>query len=150
MSELYQVTKRSNTLKWYTLKALLNKNWYFFSFFPSVMEKLHHGIFWDATLLALILHLSLFRCFAFFKSNMPSKNSYSIRIIFIKIIIKISIINTCTKNTHFITTNCDITRIFIKMEYRFISVKSIIKASFYLSQTDCECFNAAKELSTAS
>ena len=33
-------------------------------------------IYWDATLLALILHLSFFKFFAFFKFNMLDKKSY--------------------------------------------------------------------------
>ena len=55
-------------------------------------------------------------------SQKSDKNN-SIRIIFIKIIIKISI-NIFIKNTHFFTRKNDITRIFIKVEYIFICVRS--------------------------
>ena len=81
-------------------------------------------------LLALILHLSFFKCFVFFKFNVSSQKSdknNSMRIIFIKIIININIIKIYTKSTHFITTKCGITRIFIKIEYIFIWVKSSMK-----------------------
>ena len=44
------------------------------SFFStSDMQKFH--IFLDATLLTLILHVSFFKCFAFFKFTMPSQKS---------------------------------------------------------------------------
>ena len=113
------MTKCFNTPKLYTtnaLKALLGKN---------------SNIFWDATLLVLILHLSFFlKFFVFFKFNMSSQKSdenNSIRIIFIKIIFKISIIKICIKNNHFITRNYEITRISIKIEYFFICAQSSIK-----------------------
>ena len=47
----------------------------------------------------------------------------SIKIIFIKIIIKINIIKIYVKNTLFITRTYDITRIFIKLEYIFICLQ---------------------------
>ena len=58
--------------------------------------------------------------FTFFTFTMPSQTfekNNSIRTIFFVIsIIKINIIKIYTKNTHFITARCDITRIFIKKE----------------------------------
>ena len=61
---------------------------------------------------------------------MPSQNSdrnNSIRIIFIKFIIKADIIKIYIKNTHFITRKYDITRIFIKIQYIVICIQSSIK-----------------------
>ena len=60
---------------------------------------------------------------------MPSQKSDkndSIRIIFIKISIKINI-KIYTENTHFITTKCDISRIFTKIEYILICIQNSIK-----------------------
>ena len=92
----------------YTLKALLRRNrFYFFFFFCLLLPYKIPTIFWDATLIK------------FFDFAMPiqkSDKNNSIRIIFIKIIIKISIIKIYTKNTHFITTKFDITKMFIKKE----------------------------------
>ena len=68
-----------------------------------------------------------FKFFALFKFNMPSQKSdmnNSIRIVFIKIIINLSIIKIYINNTHFITRKYDITRIFTKVEYIFICVQS--------------------------
>ena len=75
---------------WHTLLQPLSKNRLYFFFL----------IFWHAkippsVLLVLILHAYFFKCFMFFKFIMPSQKSDandSIRIIFIKIIIKINII----------------------------------------------------------
>ena len=65
--------------------------------------------------------LTFFHCFTLFKSITPSLKSNmnnSCRIIPIKInIIKVNIINIYTKNTHFMTEKCDITRIFINKDY---------------------------------
>ena len=97
--------KDFNTLKWYTLKALLIKNSVPFLFSHPLARK-SSTIYWDATLLALILHLSFFKCFVFFKFNIPSQksdNNNSIRIICIKIIIKIDITKIIINSTHFIT-----------------------------------------------
>ena len=61
---------------------------------------------------------------------MPSQNSdknNSIRIIYIKFIIKANIIKIYIKNTHFITRKYDITRIFIKIQYIVICIQSSIK-----------------------
>ena len=74
-----------------------------------------------------------FKFFALFKFNMPSQKSdmnNSVRIIFIIIsIFKVNIIKIYIKNTHSIINRCDITRIFIKIEYIFIcgqAVKSFL------------------------
>ena len=48
------------------LKALLSKSW---------MTCENSTIFQDATLYALILRLSLFKCFSFFKFTMPREKS---------------------------------------------------------------------------
>ena len=104
------------------LLQLFNKHWIYF-FFSQLRTRANPTIYWDGTLQALILHLTLFKCFAFLQLNMPrlksDKNS-SIRIIFIKIIIKNNIIKIYIKNTNFITRKYKITRIFIKIEYIFI------------------------------
>ena len=50
--------------------------------------------------MTLILHLSVFKCFVFFKFTMPSQKSdknNSIKIIFIKIVVKFNIIKIYTK-----------------------------------------------------
>ena len=98
--------KDFNTLKLYTLKALLSKNRF---------------------------------CFAFFKFNIPNQKSdknNTIRIIFIKFIIKINIIKININITHFIIIKYSITRIFIKIEYIFIRIQSRkgkkVFYSFYL------------------
>ena len=94
------------------------------SFFSSSSTK-SSTFYWDVMLLPLILHLSLFKFFVFFKFNMLSQKSdknNSIRIIFIKIIIKINIIKINMNNTHFILIKYKITRIFIKIEYIFICI----------------------------
>ena len=103
-------------------------------------------IFYDPTLLRLILYLSLFKCFEFFKFNMPSQKSDKnncIRIIFTKIIIKINVIKIYIKNTHFISRKCDSKRIKnIKKVFNF----------FYLTcnKQSGISFNATKEWPTAS
>ena len=86
-----------------------------------------YTISYHAPLLALILHLTFLKYFAFYKFNMPSQKydtNNNIRIIFIKILIKINIIKIYIKNTHFITRKYNITRIFIKVEYIFICLQS--------------------------
>ena len=116
-----QEAKCFNTPILYTTNALLQlfskHQIYFFSHLPA---RKYSTIFQDGTLLGLILHFSFFKCFQFFKFNMPSQksddNNDSIRIIFLKTSInKTDIINKYTKNAHFITRKCDITRIFIKL-----------------------------------
>ena len=75
-------------------------SWYFSS--SSGMQKFYY--FWYVTLLKLILGI-FFKCFTFFKLDMPSQKldkNNSTRIIFIKIIIKVNIIKIYVKNTHFI------------------------------------------------
>ena len=60
------------------------------SFFHILSRKIS-TIFEDATLLALVIYLSLFKCFTFFKFDMPSQISHksnSIRIIFIIILLR--------------------------------------------------------------
>ena len=42
-------------------------------FFSHLLTRKNSTICWDATLLALILHLPFFKFFAFFKFNMPSQ-----------------------------------------------------------------------------
>ena len=86
---------------------------------------------------------------------MPNQKSYknnSIRIIFpIISIIEINIIKTYTKNTHFITTKCNITKIFIKVEYNIICIQSSKKFFNYFLVTNqlLTNFNAARQSSTA-
>ena len=58
---------------------------------------------------------------------MPSQKydkDNSVKVVFIKIVIKINILKIYIKNTLFITRKCNITRIFIKLEYIFICVQS--------------------------
>ena len=84
---------------------------------------------------------------------MPSQKydlNNSLRIIFIKIIIKINIIKIYMTNTHFITRKSNITRIFIKVEYIFISVPSSKKFFNHFTcnkQSEISC-NTARESST--
>ena len=99
--------------------------------------------------------LIFFNCFVFSKSNMPiqkSDKNKSIRIIFIKFIIYINIIQIYTKNTHFITTKRDITRIFIKKKETTICVQYSKKflISLLVTKESEINFNAARQSSTAS
>ena len=129
------VTKCFNTSILHTLKAFLSKNWLYFFFL----------IFWYARIPPCfrIPHcwhyfFTFLKCFAFFKFNMSSQKSdknNSIRVIFMKIIIKINIIKIYINNTHLITRKFDITRIFIKEEYIFICVEITQK---FLQQTNRE------------
>ena len=57
-------------------------------------------------------------------SQKSDKNN-SIRIIFIKIIVKINIIKIYTKNIHFITTKCEVPRIFIKKNKQSSAYKAV-------------------------
>ena len=66
--------------------------------------------------------------FAFFKFNIPSQKydkNNSIKIIFIKIIIKTNVIKTYIEYNHFIAIKYSITRTFIKVEYIFISYNAV-------------------------
>ena len=56
------------------IKSITQKN-YFYFFFVILLTCKNAATFWDTTLLLLILHLSSFKCFAFFKFNMPSQQS---------------------------------------------------------------------------
>ena len=68
ISELYQVTKCSiSILTLDTLKALLHENP--FCFFSHLLTYKNSIIFQDATLTALIPHLSFFKYFAFFNKK---------------------------------------------------------------------------------
>ena len=99
--------------------------------FSHILTCENFTILYDATQLALVLHLSVFNCFTFFKFEIPRQKSdktNSIRIIFVKVIIKIVIIKIYTKKTHFITTICDISKIFIKIDYILICVQNSIKS----------------------
>ena len=106
-----------------TFLKLFSKNWFCFLF--HLLTSTNATILWDAMLLALFLHLHLFKCFAFFKfvmSGEKSDKNNSIRIIFIKIIIKINITKIYIKETHSISINYNITKIFIKVEHIFMCV----------------------------
>ena len=70
-SQIFQVAKCSNTLKLY---ALLNKNRYYFFLSSSDMQKFHHLLGCHAFVINSSL-ISFFKVFAFFKFNMPSRNS---------------------------------------------------------------------------
>ena len=122
--------------------------------FSHLLTSKNSTIFWDATLLALILDLSFFKCFLFFKFNMPSQNpdmNNSIRIIFIKIIIKINIIKIYIKNAHFITKNTTLRESLLKWSifssaYRAEKIFLIILLA--TNQLGIS-FNVARESSTA-
>ena len=112
-----------------TLLKPFSKNWFYF-FFPiipffasSYMQKFHHLIWCHATDINFSLIIFLILCI--FQFEMPSRKSdknSSIRIIFIKIIMKINVIKIYIENNRFITRKYDITIIFIKMEYIFILI----------------------------
>ena len=97
------------------IKSITQQKLILFLFFWSSTRK-NSTIYWNATLLALILHVAFFpcfkfKCFAFSKSKITSRKSgkiNNISIIFIKIIIKINIIKIYINNTH------PITRAFVK------------------------------------
>ena len=79
--------KDFSTLKLYTFKALLSKKSILYPF-THLLTHTNPTIHWDATLLALNLHLTLFKCLTFFKFTIPIQNSdksNSTRIIFIKV-----------------------------------------------------------------
>ena len=103
-------------------------------------------------LLALILHLSFlhfFKCFEFFKITMlnhKSDKNNSIRIIFIKIIIKIKIIKIYTKNTRFIATK--VTSPESSSAYRVLHLSFLI--ILLVTNHSGISSNAARESSTAS
>ena len=95
----------------------------------------------------------LFKCFAFFKLNMPSQKSDmndSIRIIFILISnVNHNIIKIYIKNTHYVTNKYNIFRIFIKIEYIFICVQTVKSILIILLETkQLKKINAAKQSST--
>ena len=105
------------------LLQLFNKNWILF-FFSHLLTLINPTIYCDATFQTLILHLVLLKCFTFNMSSQKSDKSYSIRIIFIKIIININIINIYIKNPHFIIIKYNITKIFIKIDQIFVSTQN--------------------------
>ena len=123
ISELYQVAKCSNTSILYTLKAFLSKNRFHFFFLIFCHAKIRPSFrmpsYWH-----LFFTYRFFKCLAFSKVTTPSQKSdknNSIRIIIVIIvlfnsIIKINIIKIYNKNTHFITTKCNITRFSINKE----------------------------------
>ena len=121
-----------------------------FCFSSSDMQKFHHLLGCN-TIGIISSHIFFLKCFAFLKFNMPRQKSdmnNSIRIIFIKIIIKINIIKIYIKNTHFFTRKYDIIRIFIKVEYNFICLQSSKKFFNYFT---CDKpirnkFNVAREV----
>ena len=126
--KLYQFLLNTAAI-FYTLKALLSKNrfYFFFSFFSSSnMQKFHHLLGCHAIGINLSL-MFFFKFFAFSKFNMSSQKSdknNSIRIIFVIMsIVKVNIIKVFFKNTHFITRKYDISRIFNKIEYIFVCLQ---------------------------
>ena len=93
-------------------------------FSSSNMHQFHHLLSCQAT--GIISLFNIFKCFAFFKFNMRSQKSdknNTIRIIFIKTVIKINIFKINFKNTHFSSIKYRITRIFIKVEYVHLLTK---------------------------
>ena len=98
-SKRFQVLKCSSTLKLYKLKALLSKNRFYFFFL----------MFWHATTspsfriprywnyIFTYRFLKFFSFFIFNRTSQKSDKSNSIRLIFIKIIKKISIIKIYIK-----------------------------------------------------
>ena len=103
-----------------------SENWFFFFYSSFDLQKFHHLLRCHVFLINYWL-IFLRKGLAFFKFNIRSQNSgmnNSIRTMFIKIIIKINIIKIYIKNTHFITRKHDITRIFIKLEYKFTCVQN--------------------------
>ena len=121
------MTKCPNARKLCTLKAPLSKNGFYF--FSHLLTCKISTIFYDATLLKLIIPLSFFEC-CVFKFQMASQKSDAnnrISIIFIKVFIKINLMQVYNKNTHFVTRKYNINRIFIKIEYIFICVQSSLK-----------------------
>ena len=97
------------------------------SFFSSSdTHQSHHLFGCHAT--GINSSINFFKCFTFFKFNMPKQKSdmiNSIRIISINIIIaKVNAIKIYIKNTNFIEIKYNITKIFIKIEYIFICIQS--------------------------
>ena len=80
------------------LQSLCKNRFFFFLFSSADMQKFHHVL--GCHNIGINSLLIFFKFFAFFKFNMPSQKSdknNSIRIIFIKIIIKINIIKIYIK-----------------------------------------------------
>ena len=102
----------------------------FISFFLSYgIHQSHHLVGCHATGMPRFVSCIIFTYFASFISITPSYNlnkSFRINLIEI-IIIRVKIIRIYTKNTHFITRKCDITRIFVKKDYIIIKNYNIIK-----------------------
>ena len=122
--------------------------------FSHLLTSKNSTIFWDVTLLALILDLSFFKGFLFFKFNMPSQNpdmNNSIRIIFIKIIIKINIIKIYIKNAHLITKNTILRESLLKWSIFSSAYRTEKKFLIILLATNQSVisFNVARESSTA-
>ena len=104
--------------------------------FTRLLRCKNPTIFQDATLLEFLLLLFFLQVHCVGENN-------SIRIIFIKFIIKINIFKIYSKNNNFITRKYDISRFFIKVEYIFIYVQSRIKFLLGINS------NAARESSIA-
>ena len=122
------------------------------SFFSSSdTQKFHHLLGCHNT--DINSSVILFKCFAFFKLNMPSQKSDmndSIRIIFILISnVKHNIIKIYIKNTHYVTNKYNIFRIFIKIEYIFICVQTVKSILIILLETkQLKKINVARQSST--
>ena len=123
--------------------------------FSYLLAYTNPTILLDVTPLVLILFLYFFKCFTFFKFIVPSQRSdmnNSFKIIFMKIsIIKVNIIKIYTKNTHFITWKCDITRIFIKKSTSSMQIKyykAFLIILLVANQSGIN-FNVGKKISTA-
>ena len=104
---------------WCALKALLCKNWFYFFFLIFCHPKVPP--YFRTT------RLSFFKCFAFPKFTSLSQKSdmnYSIRVIFVKVIIMIQInfIKIYSNNISLISNKCDLIKIFIMKEYIIMRV----------------------------
>ena len=125
-SKKFEMVKSSSTRILYTLKALLRKNWFYFFLSSSDIAQFQHLL----GCLTMDINSSLITFLnplCFFKFTLPSQkpdNTNSIRIIFIKIVIKINTFKIYLKNTRFIIWKYNIHRICIKVEYIFVWVQS--------------------------
>ena len=118
-SKMFPILYTTNT---HVYNSSVNIGPIFFS--SSDMHQSHHLLSCQAT--GIISSFNIFKCFTFFKFNTRSQKSdknNTIRIIFIKIVIKINIFKINFKNTHFNTIKYRITRIFIKVEYVHLLAK---------------------------
>ena len=117
------------------------------------MQKFHHLLGYHAIVInfSLIFFLNALHFLYLLCQAKSNDKDNSIRVIFTKIIIKINIIKIYTKNTHFFTTKCDITRIFIKKSKPSSAYKLVYSFLIILLVTNLSgiSFNAAKESSTA-